>query len=168
MSKVKLDDRIQNAINAFFETQPEPGSLAVNYSAHDELMASDEPAFSEKFGKWSTILRELLLFGPGTLSLYWVTLVLIFFYPTLGLPLPGLLMLAMTAFITYAGAGDIRKVKNLAVPATVIICAAAVSAVRSIFPVPEILSPYFSWAIYMFPVALIAAKLVQMWLKDKY
>jgi len=34
--------------------------------------------------------------------------------------------------------------------------------------VPEILSPYFSWAIYMFPVALIAAKLVQMWLKDKY
>lgn len=167
MNKTKLDDRIENAVNAFFETQPETGSLVVNYGVRDELIVSDEPAFTEKFGKWSTKMRELLLFGPGTLFLYILTLVLIFFYPTLGLPLPGLLMLAMTAFMTYAGAGDIRKVKNLAVPATVIVCAAAVSAIRSIFPVPEYLSAYFSWAIYMFPVTLIAAKLVQIWLKEK-
>ncbi len=76
-------------------------------------------------------------------------------------------MLAATAFITYAGAGDIRNTKNLAVPATVIVVAAAVAIIRSIIPVPEYLSPYFSYALYSFPIALIAAKLMQMWLSEK-
>lgn len=167
MSKLKLDDRIENAMNAFFETEPAHGSLTMKYGVHDELLISPEAAFSKKAGKWSALLRELVLFGPGTFFLYCITMILIFFYPTVGIPIPGLFMLASAAFMTLAGAGDIRNTKNLAVPATVIVVASAVSAIRSLFPVPEYLSPYFSWAIYSFPVALIAAKLVQMWLAEK-
>jgi len=167
MSKIKLDERIENAMNAFFETEPDHGSLAMRSGVRDELVASAGTAFSVKFGKWSNLLRELFLFGPGTFFLFFVTLALIFFYPTQGLPFPGLIMLAMTAFITYAGTGDIRNTKNLAVPATVIVAAAAVAIIQSIFPVPEYLSPYFSYALYSFPIALIAAKLMQMWLSEK-
>lgn len=167
MSKIKLDERIEDAMNAFFETEPDHGSLATRSGVCNELTVSAEPAFSEKFGKWSNILRELFLFGPGTFFLYFVTLALIFFYPSQGFPISGVTMLAATAFITYAGAGDIRNTKNLAVPATVIVVAAAVAIIRSIFPVPEYLSPYFSYALYSFPIALIAAKLMQMWLSEK-
>lgn len=167
MSKIKLDDRIENAMNAFFETEPEHGALAMRYGVHDDLILPAKPAFLQKFGKWSTLLRELFLFGPGALFLYYLTLFVIFFYPTLGLPIPGLLMLAATAFMTYAGVGDIRNTKNLAVPATVIVGAALVSVARSILPVPEHLTPYVSWAIYSFPFVLIGAKLVQMWLAEK-
>lgn len=167
MSKIKLDDRIENAMNAFFETEPAQGSLAMKYGVHDELVVPAKPAFSEKARRWSGRLRELLLFGPGTLFLYFITLAMISFYAEFGIPLYGLFMMSMAVFMTYAGAGDIRKTKNLAVPATVIVVASTVAAIRSIFPVPEYLSPYFSWAIYSFPVALIAAKLVQMWLAEK-
>lgn len=167
MNKIKLDDRIENAMNAFFQTEPAQGSLAMKYGVHDDLVIPVQPAFSEKAGKWSGRLRELLLFGPGTLFLYFITLAMIFFYTEFGIPFYGLFMLANAAFITYAGAGDIRNTKNLAVPATVIAGAALVSVIRSIFPVPEYLTPYVSWAIYSFPFVLIAAKLVQMWVAEK-
>lgn len=167
MSRIKLDDRIENAMNAFFETEPAHGSLAMRYAVHDELMVSAEPAFSEKASKWSGLLREIFLFGPGVFFLFYMTLVVIFFYPTLGLQFGGLFMLSAAAFMTYAGSGDLRHTKNIAVPATVVAVASAVAVIRSIFPVPEHLSPYFSWAIYSFPLALVAAKLVQMWLAEK-
>ncbi len=167
MSKVKLDDRIENAMNAFFETEPAHGSLTMKYGVPDELVIPVQQPFSEKASRWFGLLRELLLFGPGSLFLYFITLAMIFFYAEFGIPFYGLFMLATAAFMTYAGAGDIRNTKNLAVPATVIIVASAVAAIRSVLPVPVFLSPYFSWAIYSFPVALIAAKLVQMWLAEK-
>ena len=167
MSKIKLDDRIENAMNAFFETEPERGALAMRYGVHDELIISAKPAFSEKFGEWSTLLRELVLFGPGTFLLFFLTLFVIFFYPTVGLPFQAFIAIATASFITFAGAGDIRNVKNLAVPATVIVIVSAVGVIRSVFPVPEYVSPYFSWAFCSFPFALIAAKLVQMWLAEK-
>ena len=167
MSKVKLDDRIENAMNAFFETDPAHGSLTMKYGVPDELVIPVQQPFSEKASRWSGLLRELLLFGPGSLFLYFITLAMIFFYAEFGIPFYGLFMLATAAFMTYAGLGDIRNTKNLAVPATVIAVASAVAAIRSVFPVPEYLSPYFSWAIYSFPVALIAAKLMQMWLAEK-
>jgi hypothetical protein len=93
---------------------------------------------------------------------YFATLFGIYFYPTLGITLQGVLMLAIGTFLAYAGSGDLRQTRNLSVPATVIACAATVAVIRSIFPVPEYLSPYFSYAIYLFPFTLIAAKLVQM------
>jgi len=167
MSKVKLDDRIENAMNAFFETEHAHGSLTMTYGVPDELVIPVQQPFSEKASRWSGLLRELLLFGPCSLFLYFITLAMIFFYAEFGIPFYGLFMLATAAFMTYAGLGDIRNTKNLAVPATVIIVASAVAAIRSVLPVPDYLSPYFSWAIYSFPVALIAAKLVQMWLAEK-
>lgn len=167
MSKLKLDERIENAMNAFFASAPEHGPPSVTYDVDNEIVITPTPAFSKKVDKWSALLRELLFFGPGTFFLYFTTLIVIFFYPVVGLSVAGFFMMAAAAFITYAGLGDLRQIKNLAVPATVVASAAFVSAIRSIFPVPEHLSPYFSWAIYSFPLVLFAAKLVQMWVAER-
>jgi len=167
MSKIKLDERIENAMNAFYEPRSERGPMAMQYGVPDEIEIAPSPGFSVKSDKWSALLRELILFGPGTFCLYFTTLLILFFYPIGGFSFPGFFMVAATAFITYAGVGDLRQIKNLAVPATVIAGATLVSVVRSILPVPEDLTPYFSWAIYSFPFTLIAAKLVQMWLAEK-
>ncbi len=167
MSKIKLDDRIENALNAFVATEYRHGSMTMTYSVDNGMAITPAPAFSKKVDKWSCLLRELFLFGPGTFLLYFTTLLVVFFYPIGGVSFAGFFMVAATAFVTYAGVGNLRQIKNLAVPATVIAGAALVSVIRSFFPVPEYLSPFFSWAIYSFPLVLIAAKLVQMWLAEK-
>ena len=76
-------------------------------------------------------------------------------------------MIACPAFLTHAGCGNIKKIKNLAVPATVIIMAAAVAVISSLFPGKEQSDIYFWYSIYLFPNVLIAAKLMQGWVSDK-
>ena len=167
MSKIKLDDRLQSALNAFIDLEPGDRSFATNKAVAIGFSLPTTQTFIQKADKWSKVLRELLLFGPGVFCLYSITLMVIFFYPEAGLTFGGLFMLAAASFITYAGSGDLRKINNLAVPATVIAGAATVSIIRSLFPVPDYLRQEFSYAFYLFPFTLVLAKLVQMRLANK-
>lgn len=168
MSRIKLDDRIENAMNAFFETEPDRSQFAMNYTGHaDAALVADERTFTEKADKWTGILREVLLFGPGIFLLFYATLAVIFFYPTLGVTFQSVVMILVPAFLTYAGSGSIKKIKNLAIPATVIAMAAGVAFLASLFPTKEQPNMYFWYSIYLFPNALIAGKLVQSWVSDK-
>ena len=89
---------------------------------------------------------------------------MIFFYPTVGVNYYGFLF---AIFLTYAGSGSMKNIKNLAVPATVIALAVAIVSISKLFPGKEIADPYFWYSIYLFPNVLIAAKLVQGLVADK-
>ncbi len=165
MSNIKLDDRIENAMNAFFETETDRGEFALAYGGNETAIAADDTAFSEKADKWTGWLRGLFLFLPGAFVLFYMTLTIIFFYP--GLSFQGLFMFFSGIFLTYAGSGTLKNMKNLAVPGSIIAVAAAVAIVSSLFPAKAQPDLYFWYSIYLFPNALIAAKLIQAWVSDK-
>lgn len=167
MSKIKLDDRVENAISAFFETEPDHSRFELTYTGSDAALVADDTTFAEKAGKWTGILREVFLFGPGAFFLFYLTLAVIYFYPQVGIAPSQVFMVLVAGFMTYAGAGNIKKIKNLAVPGTVIAMAAAVAIISLFVPGKEEANVYFWYSIYLFPNVLIAGKLVQGWVSDK-
>ena len=167
MSKPKFDDRLENALNAFFETEPEPNRFELAYSGQPTAIASTDATFTEKANKWSGILRELLMFGPGTFALFYLTLAAAFFYPTIGLSLQGLFMLLSAVFLTYAGSGSLKSIKNLTVPLSIVVLALAVVSFSLLFFGRQDAGIYFWYSIYLFPLVLVVAKLVQGWVADK-
>jgi len=168
MSKITFDERIENAVNAFFETAPDRSHFALTYTG-ETAVAVDERTFSEKADKWSGILRELFMFGPGTLFLFCGTLTSAFFYGSAGLAFGyrWVLTYLLFVFLTYAGSGSIKNYKNLAVPATVITMSLAIVLIPQLILGRELADQYFWQSMYLFPVVLVAAKLVQSWLSDK-
>ena len=164
MSKIKYDDRIENALNAFFETEPDRRQFALTYTGNDTALVADHETPAEKADKWSGILREIFMFGPGTFALFYMTLTAVFFYPSVG---PSLTSYFLAIFLTFAGSGSITKIKNLVVPGMVIALALAVVFISSFFPGRERADRYFWDSIYLFPVVLISTKLVQGWVSDK-
>jgi hypothetical protein len=167
MSKTKLDDRLENALNAFFETEPEPNRFELAYSGQTTALVSTDATFSEKANKWSGILRELLMFGPGTFALFYMTLATAFFFPSIGLSFQGLFMLLSAVFLTYAGSGSLKTIKNLTVPLSIVVMALAVVSFSLLFFGRQDLGIYFWYSIYFFPLVLIFAKVVQALVADK-
>ena len=167
MNNTKLHDRLENALNAFFENEPEPNRFELAYTGQSTALVSTGPTFTEKADKWSGIARQLLMFGPGTFALYYMTLAMAFFLPTIGLSFQGLFMLLSAVFLTYAGSGSLKKIKNLFVPASIVVMALAVVSFSLLFFGRQDAGVYFWYSIYLFPLVLIAAKLVQSWLAGK-
>lgn len=166
MSKTKLDDRIENAVNAFFENAPEPSKYPMTYTGETALVGDEKP-FTEKADKWQWLLREVLLFGPGCIAVFYITLIMVLFYPTMGIGIPGVLMYLFGAFLSYAGSGSLTKVKNLAVPASVTVLALAFAFISPLILDREV-GHIFMWdSIFLFPLVLIVAKLVQLGVADK-
>ena len=166
MSKTKLDDRLENALNAFFENEPEPNRFELAYSGQPAALVSTEPTFTEKADKWSGIARELLMFGPGTLALYYVTLATAFFFPMIGMSFQGLFLLLSAGFLTYAGSGSLKNIRNLFVPVSVAVIALAVVSLSLLFFGRQDAGVYFWYSIYLFPLVLIMAKIVQGWVAE--
>ena len=164
MKKIKVDERIEKAINAFFETEPDRSHFELTYTGGKTALVADERTFTEKADQWSGILRELFMFGPGTFVLFYMTLTSVFYYPSVGNSLPKYLM---AIFVTYAGSGSIKEFKNLVVPGTVIALALAVAFFSSLVLGRALADRYFWDSIYLLPVVLVVAKLVQGWVADK-
>ncbi len=166
MKKTKLDERLENAMNAFFETPPDQSRFAMTYTGESAIVVG-ERTFGEKADKWASILREIFLFGPGVFSLFYLTLTIAYFFPALGFSFQGYLMYVFAVFLTYAGAGSINKLKNMAVPGVVIAMALMLVLVAPLIAGRDLSDLYFWYSIYMFPAVLIIAKLVQSWVSDK-
>jgi hypothetical protein len=167
MNNTKLDDRLENALNAFFENEPEPNRFELAYSGQPTAIASPDATFSEKADKWLGIARQLLMFGPGTFALYYMTLATAFFFPTIGVSFQGLFMLLSAVFLTHAGSGSLKNIKNLFVPASVVVIALAVVSFSLLFFGRQDAGVYFWYSIYLFPLVLTVAKVVQGWIAEK-
>ncbi|MEQ1643812.1 MAG: hypothetical protein ABL959_10240 [Pyrinomonadaceae bacterium] len=167
MNKTKLDDRIENAVNAFFETPADKNKFALTYTGHDAALIANEMSFGEKADKWQFLIREILMFGPGSILVFYVTLIMILFYQTLGVGISGLFLYLFSTFLVYAGSGSLTKVKNLAVPAAVTVLAFGFAFISPSFLDRELGHIYMWDSIFLFPIVLIVAKLVQSFLADK-
>lgn len=164
MNKIKLDDRIENAMNALFEAEADRSQFALTYTRGDAAIALDEATFAEKAGKWIGILREIFMFGPGTFYVFYSTLKMLYFYPTVGLNYYGFVL---AVFFMYAGLGSLKEFRNLIVPAVVIVMAFAVAFISNLLPGKDVGDLYFTYSIYLLPNVLIAAKLIHYWVSDK-
>ncbi len=167
MNKTKLDDRIENAVNAFFETPPDTSKFAMTYTCHDSALVADEISLGERADRWQFLIREVLLFGPGSILVFYITLILIYVYQTLAFAPYGFLMYLFAAFMAYAGSGSITKVKNLAVPASVTVLAFAFAFISPLFLDRELDHIYMWDSIFLFPLVLVVAKLVQSFVAVK-
>lgn len=167
MNKTKLDDRIENAVNAFFETPPDTSRFAMTYTGHDPALVANEMSFGEKADKWQWLIREVFLFGPGSILVFYITLMMILFYQTLGFAPYGILLYLFAAFLPYAGSGSLTKVKNFAVPLSVTVLAFAFAFISPLFLDRELGHIYMWDSIFLFPVVLIVAKLTQSLVSDK-
>lgn len=163
MANVRLEERFEKAVNAFFEAEHEERYLA--HISRDTDLQKDEKTFTEKADLWITALRQILLFVPGAFLLYYATISVIFFLPEFGVTLTGLFLLFSGAFLTYASAGTLKNTKNLIVPASIAGVAVMLAIAASFFPDPLQPDLYFWYSIYLFPVALIVSKLLQAWLQ---
>lgn len=150
-------------MNAFFETPLDQSRFAMTYTGESATVVAERP-FEEKAERWTRILRELFLFGPGVFSLFYLTLTIAYFYPSLGFSFKGFLMYLFAIFLTYAGSGSINRFKNLAVPG-VVISMALILVLVSPFIGSRELSDFYFW--YSLPAVLIIAKLTQSWAADK-
>jgi hypothetical protein len=166
MKNTKLDERLERAIDAFFETEPEPNRFELAYSGQTALV-STEPTFSEKAEKWSGIFRQVLVFAPGSFALYFLTLALAYFYPTIGVGAEGIFMFISAMFLTYAGSGNIKNIKNIFVPLSVIAFALLVVGTSLIIFGSQNASLYFWYSIYLFPLVLIAANIIRGLVADE-
>ena len=167
MNKVKLEDRFEKAVNAFFEAEPDRSDFALSCWNRETALMANTTTFSEKAGNWTSLMRELFMFGPGAFVLFYTTLMAIYFYPTLGLTFDGLFLLFSGAFLTYAGSGNLKNTRNLLVPGSIAVLAVAVSFISSFFPSTMQTDLYFWYSIYMFPISLIVAKLAQAFVSEK-
>lgn len=163
MSKTKIDDRIENALNAFFETEPDTNRFELAYSGNTTPAISSEPTFTEKTDRWIGLARQILLYGPGTFALFYLTFAVVFFYPSMGISPQGLLMFLFAVFMSYAGSGSIKDLRNLAVPLSTIATALAVVFGSLLIFGRQDASLFFWHSIYLFPLVLIIGKLVQIW-----
>ena len=164
MSKVKLDERIENAVNAFFDAGIDKEDFAVAISDERALVTAESESPAER---WTLAARDVLLFGPGSFLLYFATLAAIFFYPEFGLSFPGLFLVLSGVFLCYSGAGKLTDARNLVVPAAIVAVAVLVAAIALFFPSEGRSDIYFWYSIFAFPISLIASKILQSWVKDK-
>ncbi len=164
MKKVKFDERLENALNAFFENGQDTSRFEMTYTGGETSIVADRPAFTEKADKWLGILREIVMFGPGTFHLFFSTLYVVFNYPTVTVNFYGYLL---AIFLTYAGLGSIKNLRNLAVPAAIIAMALAFVPLSTLILGSELAGSHFWDSIYLFPFVLITAKFVQWLVSDK-
>lgn len=164
MNRINIDERIENAMNAFFKTEPDRSHFELIYTGGKTALLADETTFTEKADKWIAIWRELFMFGPGTFTLFYMTLTPVFYYPGVG---PRFYAYFLAIFLTYAGSGSIKNLKNLAVPGTVIVLAIAAVSISTLLLGREMADRHFWDSIYLLPAVLIVAKLVQEWVSGK-
>ena len=164
MRKTKFEDRIDNAVNAFFDAEPDRSRLAMTYTGYDASLVADERPFTVKADKWLNILREIFMFGPGTFALFYLTVTYAFNFPGVG---TNLYTYVFAIFLTYAGSGSIRNLRNLAVPASIIALAFAIVSISTMVLGHDVAADYFWNSIYLLPFVLVVAKLVQSWVGDK-
>jgi hypothetical protein len=173
MKKTKTKERFENAVNAFFENEEQFENTQLAYMDNSALLPSEaEKSFTESIDSTINLLKQIFFFIPGAFLLYFMTLLIAFF------PMPsssfqillGLLpYLTAAIFMTFAGVGSLKEIKNLIVPFTIISFAAIFATLVSLLPLTEEVKGNicFYYSAYLFPVALIIANLAKTWVKNE-
>lgn len=168
VKKVKIEERLENAMNAFFDAGDDKNATALVFADGSAAWQNAEHAnFSEKAGFWTNSIRQVVLFLPGAFLLYFVTLSTVFFFPNFGLTFQMLFWLFFGGFLCLVGLGSLKNIKNLLIPFSIVLFSAAAAILFGLFP--NNLQPmlYFGYSIYLFPLVLIGSKLLKDSIDDK-
>ncbi|MGI8466831.1 MAG: hypothetical protein ACR2N3_00055 [Pyrinomonadaceae bacterium] len=167
MKKTKIEQRIENAVNAFFDDGNLTENNSLVYSNDVSLLQSDTlKVFTEKADVFVKFLKQVFLFFPGTFVLFNLSL----FFTTVTLnpataqwAYPNRLVFALltSAFMTMFGLGNIKNIKHLIIPASVVLFAFISGVIISCSS--NSLKILDNYAIYLFPLALIIPFLAKSW-----
>ncbi|HVE59580.1 MAG TPA: hypothetical protein VNB22_22410 [Pyrinomonadaceae bacterium] len=166
MKKTKLDQRINNAFNTFFDDDRENSGEDRLSFVHDSALLASEPAaqFNNKGDRVVKFLKRAFLFLPGAFYLFFGTLTAFSFEFFRANPLSLLAAFAIGSFMTIFGIGSLKNPKHLAIPVSIV--AVAIAAFWIFFAIGN-LKFVFWYGIYFFPLALIAALLAKNLTDDK-
>lgn len=182
MKKVKFKERIENAKTAFFDDESFDTNDFLSCRNQNEFLQSEEfEEIAPKISTLETILKQTLLFFPGTFLLYilsmgFTVMFLSSFVKPAGMtPRFGyvwMLLIFLAAFLmTWLGLGDLRKPKHLVIPASIISVGVFFGAIGGFLLILSyefgrlILNDIFPF--YLFPLALIAPFLAKGWVDRK-
>lgn len=79
MKKIKIEQRIEKAINAFFETENDKVEIALTHSSCSTALmpnAAECQGYIQKVYKWFGVFKQVFLFFSGTFLLFSLTLAL--------------------------------------------------------------------------------------------
>lgn len=161
MKKIKIEEKIENSVNAFFETG-EKSESSLAYAADSSLIQNNESVtFTNKFDDSFSKFKKVLLFLPGVFLLYSTSLASVFFYKDLGFTFWMAFWFVLGSAMIWAGLGDIRNKKHFLMPASVAALSFALALAFSFLPESVQPSIFLNYSIYIFPFALIVPVLVK-------
>ena len=164
MKDTKIKERIDNAVNAFFDDAPEAFGDSRLVSANDSALVKPEAAapLNEKGDRLIKILKRAFLFLPGALYLFFGTLTVISF-DHLRDPASAAIIFLIGSFLTIFGLGSLKNPKHLLIPVSIVLV-----ALTSFWVFSTIggLKYVFEYGIYFFPLALIAPILAKSLVDD--
>ncbi len=184
MKKVKIKERFENAVDAFFENgEPSENSqFVLNTNSSALLYNEPETANVEKTASIIDFVKLVFLFLPGAFFLYKLTLTfvyvtfqriairsdlggwdyhfLMFFLQDFFL---GVFSLLIGCFMTFIGVGSLRETKNLVVPGSIISFSLLLAGLFSFLPTLLRGEVIMYYSIYLFPLALAVAGFVKYW-----
>jgi hypothetical protein len=163
MKKTKLEERLQNAVNAFFadENLTEQNALTIIES---QELAQISPAdnLTQTADKYFTFFKRIFAFLPGVLFLHLLMPGIFVF----GFNLWSLFFLVSGIFMVWAGLGDLKNKKHLLLPLSVMVVG-LIFALPFYFLPPTSFSYYVYFYIGILPLLFVAPILVKSWLDEK-
>lgn len=176
MKKTKLERRVNNAVEAFFRTEEDNSdggrlsfvgeSSLLREQAREQAVAD----FDKKGDALLKILRQIFLFLPGALFLYFISMFFLYACFVTKLDMfgfgPGLIGLVVSSFMTVLGIGSIKNLKYLTIPASICACSLLVFMLSLLLPSEGTRVKFlFEYSVYLFPVVLITAFSVKRWVE---
>ena len=159
MKKTKIQQRVKNAVNAFFDNDREGfGKNSLSFATDSALLKQETAArFDEKGDVLVKILKRAFVFLPGALYLFFGTMS-VFSFEFLWNPFTVLAVFLIGSFMTIFGIGSLKNPKHLAIPLSIV---AIGMLAFGIFSTLGNLRYVFDYGIYFFPLALIASFLAK-------
>lgn len=131
---------------------------------HDPAPVDYKAKFETAF-EW---MKKLFLFVPGALFLYFTTFSLFVF--SSGRPwwsMVFLFWLAAGSFTVWLGLGEIKKIKHLAIPASIIVLSLGLAGILSLFPQAIQIDLFLTYSMYFLPLVFMVPVMVKSFVDRK-
>ncbi len=160
MKKTKIEQRVKNAVNAFFDHDQENFAEDSLILAGDSTLLKPEMAarINEKGDLLVKILKRAFLFLPGAFYLFFGTISVLSFEFFWDKPWAILAAFLIGSFMTIFGIGNIKNPKHLMIPLSIV--AVGMTAFL-LFSTLGNLKYVFAYGIYFFPIALVVSFLAK-------
>jgi hypothetical protein len=168
MNETKLKQRIENAIDAFFDNGISTESNSLTFGNESGSLRNQiSEIFVEKADFLVKILKQVFFFFPSTFVLFIVSFAftVISINNPINATMPEgriywiILWFSAAVFMSWFGLGDLRKSKHFVIPASIIGTGFVVGAISGIlsFVFPQLQNMIFGGAypLYLFPLALV-------------